>query len=76
MYGPWTLDEKRIMVETYRRMHLARCPSDHALLTVIDVRTGQTPREGEQSVLLLRCPTCLRNCFSYEIERFKGHPPR
>ncbi len=46
MYLPWTHDEKRSMVEAYRRMHLARCPNDRALLTVTDARTGQTPTGG------------------------------
>ncbi len=72
MYLPWTHDEKRSMVETYRRMHLARCPNDRALLTVTDARTGQTPTEGEHVVLRITCPTCRCSFFSDEIEPHPG----
>ena len=72
MYLPWTHDEKRSMVEAYRRMHLARCPNDRALLTVTDARTGQTPTEGEPVVLHITCPTCHRRFVSDDIEPDHG----
>ncbi len=71
MLNPWTWEEKRIVVETYRRMHLARCPRDRALLTVIDAFTGRPPREGERVMLRLACPTCRRMCLSAEVEPTK-----
>ncbi len=73
MYSPWTRDEKRHMVATYRRMHLARCPNDRAPLTVTVADTGQTPAEGEQDrVLRFECPACQRRFFSDEVEPRHG----
>ena len=74
MHSPWTRDEQRSMVEAYRRMHLARCPNDRALLTVTDAQTGQTPMEGQQGVLAITCPTCHRTFFSDEIEPHHDPP--
>ncbi len=68
MQSPWTWDEKRSIVETYRRMHLARCPHDRALLTVTDAFTGQSPREDDHNIIRLSCPTCYRMCLSAEVE--------
>ncbi len=73
MYSPWTRDEKRHMVDTYRRMHLARCPNDRAPLTVTVADTGQTPDEGEHDqALLIQCPTCRRMFFSSDVEPGQG----
>ncbi len=75
MYIPWTRDEKRNMVESYRRMHLARCPNDRALLTVTVATTGQTPAEGgHHQVLRFQCPSCQRGFFSDEIEPHHDPP--
>ncbi len=69
MYSPWTRHEKHDIVVTYRRMHLARCPNDRALLTVTAADTGQTPdeRDGDH-VLRFQCPNCQRRFFSDEVE--------
>ncbi len=73
MYSPWTRDEKRSVVDTYRRMHLARCPNDRTLLTVTVADTGQTPDDREHAeVLRFQCPTCQRSFFSDEVEPTQG----
>ena len=75
MYSPWTSAEQRDIVMTYRRMHLARCPNDRALVTVTVATTGQTPAEGEHDqVLRFQCPSCQRSLFSNEVE-FSQPPP-
>ncbi len=76
MYSSWTRHEKHDIVVIYRRMHLARCPNDRALLTVTAADTGQTPAEGEHDLVLrFECPVCQRSFFSDEVEPRHGRPP-
>ncbi len=65
----YTKDEKRAMVDTYHRMHLARCPTDRALMTVTTARTGETPDEGAyDEVLRFHCPRCEGRFFSDDVD--------
>ncbi len=73
MYGRWTIDDKRIMVDDYRRTQRARCPNDYAILTVSHAGTGHTCTEAGHPVLQLTCPSCCGSFRSSEIESRTGY---
>ncbi len=64
----WTREEKQKIVAYYRRAHIARCPTDRALLTMQDVRTGSEPDDDSTAAFVVYCPTCRQSFMSSTVE--------
>ena len=73
MYGRWTFDDKRKMVNDYYRFQGAHCPNDHALLIVTGARSGHLREASTSSVLHLACPTCMRSFYFDDVESSSAH---
>ncbi len=73
MYGRWTFDDKRKMVNDYHRLQGAQCPNDHALLVVTSARFGHLREDGAPSVVHVACPCCMRSFYSDEVEAYPAH---
>ncbi|MDP9317061.1 MAG: hypothetical protein M3R24_40445 [Chloroflexota bacterium] len=70
MYGRWTFDDKRKMVNDYHRVQSPRCPGDHALLTVVTAGINHTRKAVEPDVLYFTCPACMRSFYSDDVESY------
>ncbi len=70
MYGRWTFDDKRKMVNDYHRVQSARCPGDHALLTIITAGINHIRKAVEPDGLYVTCPACMRSFYSDEVESY------
>ncbi len=72
MYGRWTFDDKRKMVNDYHRVQSARCPGDHTLLTVMTAGINHTRTAVEPDGLYFACPACTRSFYSDEVEAYSA----
>ena len=73
MYGRWTFDDKRKMVNDYHRLLGAQCPNDHALLVVTGASSDHLRAEATPSVLHFACPACRRSFYSDDLESYPAH---
>ncbi len=64
MGAGWTYDQKRKIVEDYRRAHIARCPNDRSLLTMRDPVTDAEPDDTGSGEFIVECPTCHQRFYS------------
>ncbi len=72
MYGRWTFDDKRKMVNDYHRVQSARCPGDHAVLTIMTAGSSPTRTAVELDGLYVACPACTRSFYSDEVEAYSA----